>query len=55
MFIKIVLLKKYKLDLQLKQLNTQNQKKTNACQRQTQTGLKQEEIKPFLNKQKEEY
>jgi len=32
MFRKIVLLKKYKLDLQLKQLNTPNQK--NACQRQ---------------------
>lgn len=53
MFIKIVLLKKYKLDLQLKQLNTQNQK--NACQRQTQTRLKQEKIKPTSNKQKEEY
>lgn len=53
MFIKIVSLKKYKLDLQLKQLNTQNQK--NACQRQTQTRRKQEEKKPIPTEQKKEY
>lgn len=54
MFRKIVLLKKYKLDLQLKQLNTQNQEeeKKNACQRQMWADYNGEN-KSFSNKQNE--